>query len=453
MVMIRAGHPLRTRFARFMQRATRYIAVGILPVLALALGWQLGTQFERTRLLEMRRELDMLFDVGGTQSGRTIADPEREVSIEVLWSVWRLLLAHYIEPDELKADEMLEGAVHGLVEAVGDPYTSFMSPQENKDFRQALSGHLQGIGAELALRGGQIVIVAPLRGSPAEKAGLRPEDVILTVDGEAMTGKSLQDAVQKIRGQKGTSVKLGISRAESADPIEVTIVRDDISIPSTQFEEKKTGTGSVGVVSINQFGAETAIEVEKILRENVAGKPLKGLIVDLRYNGGGYLEGAVQLSSMFMRQGRVVTVERRDAGAQHHDVDGQPITPDIPMVVLINEGSASASEILAGALQDNKRATIVGMKSFGKGTVQEVIDLPGGSSLRVTIARWKTPKGKDLGKEGVHPDIVVDLTQADADALRDPQLEAALEWLLDKEDVTKTQPKRFPPVTSSGAVR
>lgn len=435
-----------------MQKAPRIIALVMLPLLALALGWQLGSQYERRQLLDMQHQLDSIFQLQ-SGSGVTISDPEKEVNIEMLWTAWRILLARYVDPNALDSKKMVEGAVFGLVDAVGDPYTVFMTPQENTDFRQALSGHLQGIGAELALRGGKIVIVAPLRGSPAEKAGLLPEDVIVNVDGQGLDGLSLQDVVTRIRGQKGTSVALTIERTGRPAPLQVTIVRDDIRVPSTQFTLKETGSGSVGVLSINQFGAETVGEVRALLNEQVAGKNLKGLIVDIRFNGGGYLEGAVELTSLFLKSGRVVSVERRDGPPQLHDVTGKPLVPDLPLVVLVNQGSASASEIFAGALQDHKRATIVGMQSFGKGTVQEVVDLPGGSSLRVTIARWKTPDGKDLSKEGVHPDIAVDITEADvaADPPRDKQLEAAMAWITEKEDLTKTRPAEFPPVTQTGA--
>lgn len=432
-----------------MQKASRIIAVAVLPLLALALGWQLGAQFERNRLLEMQERFDELFSVH-SGSGRTITDPERDVDIDVLWTTWRLLLARYVDPESLDADKMLEGAMMGLVEAVGDPYTVFMSPQENKDFRQSLSGHLQGIGAELALRAGKVIIVAPLRGSPAEKAGLLPEDAIVSIDGAPVKeSESLQDVVTRIRGQKGTVVTLGIERS-GKPAFETRITRDDIVVPSTEFTLKETPKGKVGVVAINQFGAETVGEVDKILREQVAGKDLKGVIVDIRFNGGGYLEGAVDLTSLFVKEGRVVSVERRDGPPQNHAVSGNPLVPSLPLVVLINEGSASASEIFAGAIQDLKRGTVVGMKSFGKGTVQEVVDLPGGSSLRVTIARWKTPSGRDIGKEGIDPDVVVDRTEADYEAGLDPQLQAALEILTEGKVVTV---KTGTGGTSSGTVR
>ena len=231
---------------------------------------------------------------------------------------------------------------------------------------------------------------------------------------------------------------LTILRESEMNPKQLTIVRDDINIPSVESEVLKTQSGSLGYIALNQFGDNSVEEFKEAL-EAFQRTPVGGLIVDLRFNGGGYLEGAVDVASLFLPRGKIVSVQRRGTDLEHHYAYGRPLFPDKPLVVLINQGSASASEIVAGALQDHKRATIIGMKSFGKGTVQEVVDLPGGSSLRVTTARWLTPEGKNLGKEGVHPDIIVDRSAEDFEKERDPQLDAAKEWLLDGEDGTKEQ--------------
>lgn len=413
----------------------RHIALsGFIAVVMLLLGWQLGVRYEQMRYESSQDDLNTSY-TGGTGSGEVITNPEEQVDITLLWNVWQLLSSRYIHAADLKTQTLLYGAVTGLVDSVGDPYTVFMTPTENTDFRQSLSGHLQGIGAELALRDGKIVVVSPLKGSPAEKAGLMAEDVITEVDGASMEGKTLQDAVMVIRGEKDTKVTLTIDRKDSAQPVVLTIVRDDIEVPSATYEVKKSGSGSIGYLTLYQFGAETVKEAEAELQK-VKTEPVDAILIDLRGNGGGYLDGAVALSSLFMKEGKVVSVERSSGAPTVHNVSGKPLLPDIPMAVLINQGSASASEIVAGALQDQKRAKIIGMTSFGKGTVQEVIDLPGGSSLRVTTARWLTPSGRDLGKHGVTPDIEVDLTKADVDAGHDPQMDAAIEWLLDHEDVT-----------------
>lgn len=407
-----------------------FISSLLTALLMLALGWQAGVRFEQYKLQDLREHLEDIH-TGGVGSGATIKDPEQEVDIALLWRVWRLLLSHYIAADALEARPLLYGAIAGLVEAVGDPYTVFMTPSENEDFRQALNGELEGIGAELAIRSGKITIVAPLKGSPAESAGLQPQDVIVEVDGENIENLSLNDVVHRIRGSRGTSVRLRIVRPRTAQPLEFTIIRDRILVPSTEWEVKEYKNNAIAYISINQFGSETVAEAEAALRElQKEEKHLKGLVLDVRFNGGGYLEGAVDIASFFLKEGKVVSVERRDVAPQRYYVSGRPVFPEIPLVILINEGSASASEIVAGALQDHRRATVIGVKSFGKGTVQEVIDLPGGSSLRVTTARWLTPNGKDLSKEGVTPDVLVERTPEQMTAEIDPQLEAALQFLV-----------------------
>lgn len=407
--------------------------LGLLPIIALALGFQLGTSYEWHRLETERLEMQELFTMSG--SGRTVlGDPEKEVDLSLLWSVWRLLQRHYIHPQEMVADQMVFGAVGGLTDALGDPYTVFMTPPDTKSFEDSLSGTLEGIGAQLDLQDGQIVVVAPLKGSPAEKAGLLPKDIIIMVNGEELQGMRLDEVVQKIRGPKGTTVTLTVVREDRADPLTLTVVRDSIHIPSVESKVVKMQTGSVAVLALNQFGDDSMAEMKKAIEALPPG--LKGVVLDLRFNGGGYLEGAVQLVSMFLKSGEVVTVERRDVPAEKHHVLGRPLLPDIPLVVLINEGSASASEIAAGALQDHKRAVIVGTKSFGKGTVQEIIDLPGGSALRVTTAKWLTPAGQDLAKKGITPDIAINRTTEEYRADKDPQMDAAIQVLFGKRPLS-----------------
>ncbi len=412
----------------------RSAAIVILPLCALVLGWQLGKSYEANQFLAERQQISELFSMSSGSGQIVKGDPEKDIDISLLWGVWRLLNRHYIAPDDLKSNTLVFGAVKGLVEAVGDPYTVFMTPKDSKSFQDALSGTLEGIGAQLDAHDGAVVIVAPLKGSPAEKAGLLPHDTIVAVDGKDVQGMRLEDVVAKIRGPKGTSVTLSIVREGKQAPFTVTVVRDNIHVPSVESKVIKTQTGSIGYVALNQFGDESVVELKKA----IAALPtdIKGLVLDLRFNGGGYLEGAVDLVSMFLKVGKVVSVVHRDGPPEEHLVNGAVILPDLPLVILINGGSASASEITAGALQDQKRATIIGTQSFGKGTVQEIIELPGGSSLKVTIAKWMTPGGHDLGKKGVTPDIVVDRTVEEFKAGKDPQLDAAEAWLLSHRDVT-----------------
>jgi len=404
------------------------ITLIILPVATLFLGIQVGIRYEQQQLVNEYNTIESVF-AGNTSSGSLITDPEKEVNISLLWSVWRLLLKNYIAPEKLQVTPMIYGATEGMVQALNDPYTVFMPPQENKEFRQALNGHLQGIGAELTLRDKNTVVVAPLKGSPAEKAGLVPEDIITHVDATSIEGFTLGDTVDLIRGAKGTEVTLTIKRGDTT--LDVTITRDDITVPSTESEVIAYAGKTIGKVSLNRFGDTTSQEVEKAVQDLME-KNVDGIIIDVRFNGGGYLDAAVDLASMFMKQGQVVSVARRTGEPTVHYVSGNTIAADVPLVILINEGSASASEILAGALQDSARATVIGKQSFGKGTVQEVFELPGGTSIRITTAKWLTPSGKDLGKEGVTPDIEVDRTIEDIQADKDPQLDAALEFLTKK---------------------
>jgi len=361
---------------------------------------------------------------GLTGSGVTFRDdPEQEVDLTILWTVWRMLDRYYVEPETLTIDALREGAVRGMVEAVGDPYSAFMTKKENTDFMESLQGTLEGIGAELTLRDGVIVVVTPLKKSPAERAGLLPKDMIIKVDETSTEGMSLQNAVKIIRGPKGTEVILTVFRPSASEELTIPITRDKIYVPSVEHEVLETASGSVGLLSLNQFGESTVRESRAALLELIK-EDIAGLILDLRYNGGGYLDGSIDIASFFLGNEKIVSVHRRGEETESHFARGDALVPSLPMVVLINEGSASASEIVAGALRDHGRAKVVGVKSFGKGTVQEVIDLPGGSSLRVTIAKWKTPNGKDLSKEGVIPDYEIPMDMQDYIDEIDPQRDA-----------------------------
>lgn len=407
-----------------MQRGSRLLLFAALPLFTLALGWQLGMRFEQ------QRQFDRLGDwiEQDSGSGSIAADPESEVDLDLFWRVWRLLLQNHIEPASLETRTLYFGAIRGLVEAVGDPYTVFMTPEENEEFHDSLDGQLEGIGAQLELKENEIVVIAPIKGSPAERAGLLPQDIIVTVDGEDITGQALHEVITKIRGPKGTKVTIEVYREGKNDLIPMTITRDEITVPSVESELKSVGAKKIGVLSVNQFGTDTIRDVRTALQD-LTKTPLDGIVLDLRFNGGGYLDGAVDLVSFFLKEGKVVSVAQREGAPLHHYVSGRPLLSETPLVVLINQGSASASEITAGAIQDLKRGTIIGMQSFGKGTVQEVIDLPMKTSLRVTTAKWLTPSGRDISKHGVTPDIIVDRTEDDYEADRDPQMDAALEFL------------------------
>ncbi|MFA6039573.1 MAG: S41 family peptidase [Candidatus Peribacteraceae bacterium] len=408
-----------------MSRSLKTFLVIVLPLFALVVGMRLGVAYDRW----MGGTGYQDYADPETGSGTVLTDPEKEADLSLMWEVWRLLQRHYIDPDALTSQALIEGAVGGLVAGVGDPYTAFMPARENSEFHQALQGTLQGVGAELTLKEGMIVVVSPLRGSPAERAGLLPDDIVTHVDGQSLEGLTLDETVSRIRGEKGTKVTLTLLRSSVPEPIVLTIQRDNVTVPSVEWKVLSASGSQIGYVALNQFGENSMKEVRQALRQ-IKDKPLKGLVLDLRNNGGGYLEGAVELASMFLKEGEVVEVQSRGGEVERHKAYGEPVLPDLPLAVLINQASASAAEIVPGALQDNGRATIVGMTSYGKGTVQEIIELPGGGSLRVTVARWLTPKGKNLAKEGVVPDVKVERQPGDIIGKKDAQLEAALKVLL-----------------------
>lgn len=405
-----------------------------LPLLYVVCGMVLGQQYDRyLERMEMDlRRTDLRID---TASGAVAVVPRREVDLTQFWRVWDHLIDEYIDPNQLQTEKLLNGAMRGLVSAVGDPYTQYLLPKEAEEFRESMAGQFEGIGAELAERDGAIIVERPIKNSPALRAGLQRDDVIVAVNGEETAGKSVNEVVSKIRGPKGTTVVLQLYRPSLRDTLEVSIVRKQIHVPSVEQKFVPGMSGTIGYLALNQFGDSSLAEIKQEL-ERFEQEGVKGVILDLRGNGGGYLDGAIDLVSLFLQEGEVVSVHRREGKTDSYTVNGQPLFPDIPLVVLQDAGSASASEITSGALQDHGRATVIGTKSFGKGTVQEVYDFPGGGGLRLTIAKWHTPSGRDLSKEGVQPDYEVQRTAEDLKANRDPQLDAALDFLNGK-DISK----------------
>jgi carboxyl-terminal processing protease len=336
------------------------------------------------------------------------ASPEQP-DLGVFWDVWDMVGELYVDETALNDQKMVYGAIKGMVASLEDPYTVYMTPEETKEFDQSLNGQLEGIGAELTVREGNLIVVSPLKDSPAEQAGLLPNDIVYKIDGALTSDMTLFDAIMKIRGEKGTKVVLTIVREGRNEPFEVGIVRDTVSIESVSMEDKGDG---IYYISINQFNDTTKPEFEAKIKELLLLEP-KGLILDLRYNGGGYLDISVDILSEFLSgKAEAVTIKRRnEADNETLYVSGAPKLADIPLAVLINNGSASASEIVAGAIQDHKRGIIIGEQSFGKGSVQEVDKLPDGSSLRITIAKWYTPLGKNIDDVGIKPDMEVKMPE------------------------------------------
>lgn len=320
---------------------------------------------------------------------------------------------------KLDVNALQDGLKKGLVAASGDPYTEFMSVAEAKEFNEQLSGTFEGIGAELGKDKESVIIVSPIADNPAARAGLMPKDIIAKINGKSAYGLSVEQARNQIRGKKGTQVTLDIIRGEEA--LSFTITRDTINIPSV---ESKTLDGNLGYIKVSRFSEDTA-PLAVNAAEDFKKAGVKGVILDLRGNPGGYLESAVSVSSLWLKNKTVLSERRDGVTIKTHVSRGNATLLGVPTVVLIDEGSASASEITAGALRDNKAATIIGVKSFGKGSVQEPQELSDGSLLKVTVARWFTPNGKSIDKEGISPDQKVDRSLDDFKSGKDPQLDAA----------------------------
>lgn len=367
------------------------------------------------------------------------------VDFSNFWTVWEKLEANYYDKTKIDSTKMLNGAIEGMVQSLGDPFTMYLPPVQNTGFKDQLAGQFSGIGAELGTKDNQIIVIAPLTGSPAEKAGVKAGDLILKVDEESTQNWTLPTTVNKIRGPKGTSVTLTIYHKDAEKPQDVKIVRDVITVKSVDgwvkaakdieaIKVPKDQKGSVAYIRLSQFGDATnkdwSAVVNKIFLQMQQEKDIKGLIIDLRNNPGGYLTDAVFIASEFLKQGSTVVMEEDGQKVRTSlSVERKGLLQDIPLWVLINKGSASASEIVSGALRDNKlngksRALLVGDISFGKGTVQEADDLGNGAGLHVTIAKWLTPNGTWVHGKGLTPDIQVALDPKDPS--HDTQLEKAV---------------------------
>lgn len=326
---------------------------------------------------------------------------------------------------ELDANALQDGVKRGLVEATGDPYTEYLTPKEAKEFREDLNGSFTGIGAQLGKNDkGNVVIISPIDGFPAKKADLRPNDIIAEVDGQDASRWSVEQARDKIRGPKGSTVKLRIIRGSQDLNFEIT--REEITIPSV---ESKMLSGNTGYIKITQFGDDTVRLAQDAARQ-LKSQNATSMILDLRGNPGGNLDGAVDVSSMWLKNDSVILEEKRDNKViKTYKARGDAVLNGMPTVVLIDEGSASASEIVAAALRDNKAATLLGAKSFGKGSVQLIENLQNGGALKVTIAKWYTPNGQNIHKEGITPDKKIERTEDDFKNNRDPQLDEAIKHL------------------------
>lgn len=353
---------------------------------------------------------------------RSAAD--QSVDFSLFWKVWDIVKEKHIDNDELDAQEMVYGSINGMLKATGDPYSYFFDPEESRKFSEDIEGSFEGIGAELGIKDDILTIIAPLEDSPAQKAGLLAGDKIFKVDDKIAADFTIDQAVDLIRGKKGTSVTLTILRAGEQETREVVVTRDKIEIMSVKLEFKEN---NIAHIKLTKFVENTDKEFNQAVNAIIKAGA-KGIILDLRNNPGGLLDKSIDVASRMIRKGDVVVTEEDGAGkTESIETVGGDALSAIPTVVLINEGSASAAEILAGALKDNRGLTLIGKKSFGKGSVQQLISLPNGSSVKITVAKWLTPSGKYIMDEGIAPDVEVDLTLDDYENKRDPQLDKAVE--------------------------
>lgn len=348
------------------------------------------------------------------------------VDYSLLWEALDIVKQKYIDSGSIDQRKVLYGAVHGAVAAAGDDYTEFYDPEELAAFKKDMQGTFSGIGAEIGKRKAGIVIVAPLDGSPAAKAGLRPNDLILKINGQDTTGMTSDEVASLIRGPAGTEVKLLIGRNGQGAALEFKIIRQNIEVRSVKVEYKQQNGKNIAVIRIQKFGDDTKVMFGKAVRE-VTAKKVDGLVVDLRNNPGGYLDTSVEVASEWLESGKLIVKEvHSQKDTKEYRSFGYNRLGNLKTILLINGGSASAAEILAGALRDNNKATLLGDKSFGKGSVQELVSLGGNMAVKVTIAKWVTPSGKQLNKDGLVPDIEVKLKDEDILNGKDPQLDRAL---------------------------
>ncbi|MFH1830993.1 MAG: S41 family peptidase [Pseudomonadota bacterium] len=333
------------------------------------------------------------------------ADALTDKGFRALHNFTRVL--HYIEDNyvsDVDEEKLIEGAIRGMVETL-DPHSVYMSPEINRELKVDTRGRFDGIGIEVGVRNGYLVVVAPVKGSPADKAGIQAGDRIIKINGKPTKGMNLGEAVTKIRGKRSSRITLTIDREGEKNPFDVSLTRQIIDVPSVHAEALDD---NLGYISISSFQQGTARSLEKALKDLSKKEPLRGIVLDMRKNPGGLLEQAVAISDLFLDHGTIVSTETRGKEIDKREAHPEDTQPDYPIVVLVDGGSASASEIVAAALKDNNRATVMGTETFGKGSVQTVIDLDDGSGLKLTIAHYKTPSGRLIQDHGIVPDIKVE---------------------------------------------
>ena len=410
--------------------------LGILLALILA-GGSFVSGLQVDNLLSSKDQTASLFSFFSTPAVSSYR--EDEVDLTQFWKVWSLLDEKFVSASSTKTvseEDKVNGAIQGLVSTFGDPYTVFLPPVESAAFAEDISGNFSGIGMEVGVRDNVITVIAPLPDTPASRAGLLTGDMILKIDGESTEGMRVDEAVKKIRGEKGTTVVLSVFREGELEIREVSVVRDTITIPTIKTEK----IDGVFIIRLYSFNAISEMKFQEALREYVKSGSTS-LVLDLRGNPGGYLQSAVSIASFFLPTGKVVVREHYgdDDEEKVYRSQGRVVRDFKPneFVVLVDDGSASASEILAGALREHNVATIVGLDTFGKGSVQELVPLEDGSSVKITVARWLTPQGVSISDSGLKPDIKINRTAQERLDNIDPQQDAAIKFLKGEEVVSE----------------
>ncbi len=418
------------------QRNIRFLFFIIAPIIGFILGWSVSQKTFSSAAAEGSTPKEKAAQVLEPEIGEVRKEPglkispfgksgvsSKNVDLDIFWETWNTLEKNYLTEADFDTKAQIYGSTKGLVQSLGDPYTTFLTPEEIEEFEESMSGEFQGIGAYIEFKDENLVIVAPVNGSPADKAGLKSGDFIYKVNDELVHGLSIDEAVAKIRGPKGSPVTLTIIREGERKPLEITIVRDEIVIKSVEWEMKE----KVAVVSLHQFGTNASEEFQTAVEAIVLKNP-EAMIVDLRNNGGGLLDASVDIMSEFLDRKVVVKTKGRNFGSSGDLVSrrGGSLL-NIPLLVLINGGSASASEIFAGAIQDHNRGYVLGETSFGKGSVQNLIPLSDGSSLKVTVSEWLTPKERSIHEAGIEPDEIVEISDEDYENEVDTVLNRAIE--------------------------
>jgi len=387
--------------------------------------------------------------VGGVVTATTLgpgaapvafAQQSQPKDFHLFWQAWSLIERNFVDQDVLESKELTYGAIEGLLESLGDiGHTRFLTPEERQEQRTAIQGRIEGIGAEVTMRDGRITIVTPIDGGPAQQAGLRPGDVVVSVDGEDVSGQDLQDVVDKVRGPAGTTVTIVIFRPDEQRFHEYTITRASVQVRNVRWE--MLPDAGVAHIRISQFAGGVTDDLRTALTEARA-QGATGVVLDLRNNPGGLLDQAIGVTSEFLGEGTILLEENRDGDRRSYTVRSGGLWTDMPVVVLINRGSASGSEVVAGALQDHQRATLVGERTFGTGTVLSTFQLDDGSAMLLAVANWLTPSGRQIKGNGIEPDVAISLplnsipaspaqaASGDPVALEDVQLQRAIEILL-----------------------